>query len=60
MLEPQVVMQSARGVLLDDELAALAARLPAARLGGRVELALGVIGLKAQGSTRAKTSESFR
>src|SRR4029077_18383716 len=51
MLKPQVVMQPARGVLLDHELAALAAPLLAARLGGRVELALGVIGLKAHGST---------
>ena len=45
-LEPQVVVEAAGGVLLDDELVALAARLRAARLRCHVELAFAVVDLK--------------
>jgi len=51
-LEPQIVVQPAGGVLLDDVLIALGARLPPARLRRHVELALLAVDLQAHGSAR--------
>jgi hypothetical protein len=48
-LEPQIIMQAARGVLLNDEAIALASRRVAARLRRHVELALLAINLQAHG-----------
>src|SRR6516162_4766566 len=48
-LEPQIVMQPARRVFLDEELVALAARRAPARLRRHVKLALLAIELKAHG-----------
>jgi hypothetical protein len=46
--EAEIVMQARRFVLLDDETVALDASLPAARLGGNVELPFLAVDLEAQ------------
>jgi len=47
-LQPEVVVQPAGGMLLDDEPIALGPRRPPARLRGDVELALALVDLQAQ------------
>jgi len=51
-LEPQVIMQTPRGVLLDDELVSFGPTHLPPRLGGHVELAFPAIYLKPHGSAR--------
>src|SRR5262245_46566781 len=51
-LEPQVVVQTPRGVFLDDELISLGLVCAPPRLGGHVELALPAVYLKAHRSAR--------
>ena len=48
-LEPEIVVQPPRGVLLDDVLVALAARLAPARLRRHVELAFAAVDLQSHG-----------
>src|SRR5262249_21712604 len=55
-LEPQIVMQTPRGVFLDDELISLGSMRVPLRFRGHVELALPAVYLKAHRSTRTPAS----